>query len=1032
MPFTRPPFIYRGGGMMLHSPFRQDDSLMFGFFVRGDREKLQTVCDQYLNSVARGKYIFRPMTDYLMLTFTRINRDYSLYPEDRVKGWGKEIDTSVWMPVGRFIRDDNGDEQLDYIHWFTPYIWVDHPMTVLNGREIFGYPKYMAQFQMPDNPDNADYFRVEVNGFQPYGPDTEAIYRPLIEVKKTADKPPFGERITTMADLGRQVFAAMASRDDFDLPSWNMADEFVEGLLSPYLPQLFLKQFPDGAGDRAVYQALTESPAVVEKIHGAGFLSGDYELTMHPFDQVPMADELGLKIGAQDTALAFWLHFDFTIQPATELVNNSQAEPEKIAILGGGVSSMTAAFALTSEPGWQSKYDITLYQMGWRVGGKGASGRNAKLGQRIEEHGLHIWFGFYQNAFKVMQDAYGELDRPANAPLARWDDAFKRQSFIALQEYIDNEWKTWPIEFPENNETPGNSRESLDIWMIAEKFLEWLLMLFGKAFRQFFKKPSYDGIGLLEIFFKGGWAALKFFFKRRVRRFFFHKHSKQHSAEQMEKELGPIEALHNDLVNAFDKVLDVDDEIRRLFVILDFGLTSLRGMIADGVFRHGYDVINDLDFRDWLRKHGASEKYTVNSSLVRGLYDLVFAYVDGDIEQPNIEAGTCLRGALRIAFAYEGAVMWEMQAGMGDVVFTPLYQVLRRRGVKFEFFNKVEELQADSSGQSVDKIRITEQVAMKEPGIPYKPLVDVKGLDCWPSEPLYDQLNAEQAELLQQNSINLESNWSNWPELYQQTFGQPLPSKTLVRGKDFDKVIFGLSVASVPVVASDLMKYSPELTGAAEHIKAVATQAYQLWMVRDLKQLGWAYFDQEDGKPPVVTSFVEPVDTWAALDQLIAHEDWPDQQPKNISYFCGAMPVSDYPPFTDHTFPQQMADQVKDHAIQQINTDLPVLWPNAVSGQGFQWDWLLDPEGGQGEQRFNSQYWRANVDPSERYVQSVAGSTQYRPKTDGTGFNNLFVTGDWIKTGINAGCVEAAAQAGLLTSQAISGYPKVIRGLKDF
>ena len=52
--------------------------------------------------------------------------------------------------------------------------------------------------------------------------------------------------------------------------------------------------------------------------------------------------------------------------------------PQKIAILGGGVGAVVTAFELTSQPDWQKRYDITLYQMGWRLGGKGASGRNAE------------------------------------------------------------------------------------------------------------------------------------------------------------------------------------------------------------------------------------------------------------------------------------------------------------------------------------------------------------------------------------------------------------------------------------------------------------------------------------------------------------------------------------------------------------------------------------------------------------------------------------------------------------------------------
>ena len=63
----------------------------------------------------------------------------------------------------------------------------------------------------------------------------------------------------------------------------------------------------------------------------------------------------------------------------------------KVAILGGGVGGMTAAFELTATPELRERYDVTLYQLGWRLGGKGASGRNARAHDRIEEHGLHVW-----------------------------------------------------------------------------------------------------------------------------------------------------------------------------------------------------------------------------------------------------------------------------------------------------------------------------------------------------------------------------------------------------------------------------------------------------------------------------------------------------------------------------------------------------------------------------------------------------------------------------------------------------------------
>ena len=85
----------------------------------------------------------------------------------------------------------------------------------------------------------------------------------------------------------------------------------------------------------------------------------------------------------------------------------------KIAILGSGVGAMTAAYWLTNpaSDGTRPDHEITVYQLGWRAGGKGASGRNPDFGNRIEEHGLHMWMGFYANAFRMIRAVYEELGR---------------------------------------------------------------------------------------------------------------------------------------------------------------------------------------------------------------------------------------------------------------------------------------------------------------------------------------------------------------------------------------------------------------------------------------------------------------------------------------------------------------------------------------------------------------------------------------------------------------------------------------------
>ena len=136
-------------------------------------------------------------------------------------------------------------------------------------------------------------------------------------------------------------------------------------------------------------------------------------------------------------------------------------EKTRIAVLGGGVAAMTAAFELSRTDELRQKYEITVYQMGWRLGGKGASGR-AEGNGRIEEHGLHVWFGFYDNAFNMIKEVYKEANRPPSQPLATFEQAFQACDKVVLQEQLNGrkggsggEWDPRTFTLPPRGEGPG-------------------------------------------------------------------------------------------------------------------------------------------------------------------------------------------------------------------------------------------------------------------------------------------------------------------------------------------------------------------------------------------------------------------------------------------------------------------------------------------------------------------------------------------------------------------------------------------------
>jgi uncharacterized protein with NAD-binding domain and iron-sulfur cluster len=467
-----------------------------------------------------------------------------------------------------------------------------------------------------------------------------------------------------------------------------------------------------------------------------------------------------------------------------------------------------------------------------------------------------------------------------------------------------------------------------------------------------------------------------------------------------------------------------DDGARRALIGLNIASTVLRGMLADGVFTRGFDAVNGEDFRAWLLRHGGDQDLCVNAAPVAGLYSLLFAFEDGDPDRPRVDAGTALRVLLRLGFAYRGGVMYRMQTGMGDAVFAPLYEVLARRGVRFAFFHRVEEIVPD--GGAVGAVRMTVQATV--PGGVYRPLVPVQGLPCWPNGPDYGQLDPAQAALLRTHGVDLESWWSDWPALYRQATGNDLPQTTLLRGRDFDHVIAALPVDALALAAPALVDASPPLRAAVAALRTTATQACQVWLDRDTRDLGWTVAPA--GQEPILTTFSKPYDTWAGMSQVLASEAWPPgAAPASVQYFCGPMPQAGLPPRSDTGFPARAAARAHDDGVALLRDRIGALWPAAAGG--FPWHWLVDPAGGDGPARFDRQYWRANVDPAARYVLSVPGSTAHRLATDGTGIAHLYLAGDWLKTGIDCGCVEAAVMGGMQAARAISGYPETIAGDND-
>ena len=338
----------------------------------------------------------------------------------------------------------------------------------------------------------------------------------------------------------------------------------------------------------------------------------------------------------------------------------SSSAPQKVAILGGGVAGVAAAFWLTA-PQQKNRYNVTLYTRSWRLGGKCASGRNAAQYDSIEEHGLHLLMGCYQNAFATIRACYDAWQRPATHPFKTWQDAFLPQRQITLMERdgvgAPPAWSGWnfpgfipypgepgdpsplsPVPFatalfaaepphavpssPHKTETPAPpspatgpmSAQDANVRRMAERMKD--VRVPPRAAPSYHKaiQALSDAIG----------SPID---RARV------------------QALQAIQASQHDLVS-----LKLEDTLRtpnapeaataldsfaqsasRWVILANLGLAIGYGYLRD-IFMQGedaYDALNDQDFRAWLKTCLATDE-SLNSAPVRAIYDLAFAFRMGN------------------------------------------------------------------------------------------------------------------------------------------------------------------------------------------------------------------------------------------------------------------------------------------------------------------------------------------------------------------------------------------------------------------
>lgn len=492
-----------------------------------------------------------------------------------------------------------------------------------------------------------------------------------------------------------------------------------------------------------------------------------------------------------------------------------------------------------------------------------------------------------------------------------------------------------------------------------------------------------------------------------------------------------------------------DDEVWYRWMNLSTVLTAIAGIIEDSVTH-----LSQIDHEDawlWLKRHGLDPRLLPEelrdpsegpveggqrngSPAMAGVYETLFAHGKDLAEPRELAAGVALRWMFLTALGYAGYPAYLFKYSAPQTMLTPYYKALTESlGVKIHFFHRVTDLVVEGTGDErrLAGIKLQRQATVKgdpdayDPFLPNPPAHNPTDQPPWPIEPNYDQL--VEGDQLRELGINLESPYSPWPGVGEVQLRQ---------GEDFDLCVLGIAIGALPPItralwSPDSPSHDPRWAEMLDKVTIIQTLSMQLWFSVPESKLYTVGADVDgytgEGRG-LLTGYVSPEPSLGDETHLIEWEGWqPDNAPKFLAYHTGsltAVKATDFPPFTMHTFPVERELWWRGEARQWLEDNYAAFYDRAPeTWEGFL-ECLTRPSGAPANaDSLDVQYFNAGSLPSDHYVLSQPQGMAARMGQMESGVADMYLCGDWTRTDLNCGSVEAATQSGMLCARGISGHP---------
>ncbi|HWH95058.1 MAG TPA: hypothetical protein VNT03_14445 [Baekduia sp.] len=308
-----PAYVEFGGLGSAPGPLQCDDTTLYVFSLQAEHAKLDALCTKVFRDPTGGAVDYRPLGDNVVVTFGVVGAIRPTLEPWHSMGAVREPQVGFWVPVAR-VREDGDDLVAQDFGMFCAAMMLDNPISLLSGREDYGYPKTLGWSQMPaDATDATTPFTLDVFGMD-FGGGEHPDRRRLMELVAVGEELSEAELgIGDILTVGEWIKDMLFDEPQVEL-GLKFAYEFGKALHDHKVNQVFLKQIRATAdGRRADVQQVVVAPAITKNIT-VSQLRHDYDCTIRHLDSHPLHGELGI-VAEQRVTLALRMHFDFLIEP---------------------------------------------------------------------------------------------------------------------------------------------------------------------------------------------------------------------------------------------------------------------------------------------------------------------------------------------------------------------------------------------------------------------------------------------------------------------------------------------------------------------------------------------------------------------------------------------------------------------------------------------------------------------------------------------------------------------------------------------